>query len=40
MSKMKRVTIPMDDNLVKLALINAEQNINALMENGCLGDEY
>ena len=39
MSKMKRVTIPMDDNLVKLALINAEQNINALMENGCLGDE-
>ena len=32
MSKMKRVTIPMDDNLVKLALINAEQNINALMD--------
>lgn len=39
MSKMKRVTIPMNDNLVKLALVNAEQNIKALMENGCLGDE-
>jgi hypothetical protein len=39
MSKMKRVTIPMSDNLVKLALVNAEQNISALMDNGCLGDE-
>jgi hypothetical protein len=39
MSKMKRVTIPMSDNLVKLALVNAEQNISALMGNGCLGDE-
>lgn len=39
MSKIKRVTIPMSDNLVKLALVNAEQNISALMENGCLGDE-
>jgi hypothetical protein len=37
MGKMKRVTIPMSDNLVKLALVNAEQNIKALMENGCLG---
>lgn len=36
---MKRVTIPMSDNLVKLALVNAEQNISALMDNGCLGDE-
>jgi len=39
MSKMKRVTIPMSDNLVKLALVNAEQNISALIDNGCLGDE-
>jgi hypothetical protein len=29
----------MSDNLVKLALVNAEQNISALMDNGCLGDE-
>lgn len=39
MSNMKRVTIPMSDNLVKLALVNAEQNINALIDNGCLGEE-
>lgn len=39
MSKMKRVTIPMNDNLVKLALVNAEQNLKALLENGGLGDE-
>ena len=39
MGKMKRVTIPMSDNLVKLALVNAEQNISALIDNGCLGDE-
>lgn len=39
MSKMKRVTIPMSDNLVKLALVNAEQNISALLDNGCLGEE-
>ena len=39
MSNMKRVTIPMSDNLVKLALVNAEQNISALLDNGCLGDE-
>jgi hypothetical protein len=39
MSKMKRVTIPMSDNLVKLALSNAEQNIKNLMELGYLCDK-
>lgn len=39
MSKMKRVTIPMSDNLVKLALSNAEQNIKKLMELGYLCDK-
>ena len=39
MRNMKRVTIPMSDNLVKLALVNVEQNISALIDNGCLGDE-
>ena len=39
MSKMKRVTIPMSDNLVKMALANAQQNISALIDNGCLGEE-
>ena len=36
---MKRVTIPMDYNLVKLALINTEQKIKVLLENNDLGDE-
>ena len=39
MGKMKRVTIPMSDNLVKLALSNAEQNIKKLMELGYLCDK-
>jgi len=39
MSKMKRVTIPMDYNLVKLALINTEQKIKVLLENDGLSDE-
>ena len=33
---MKRVTIPMSDNLVKLALVNAEQNIDGLIKSGSL----
>lgn len=36
MGKMKRVTIPMSDNLVKLALVNAEQNIKGLIDIDCL----
>lgn len=38
MSNMKRVTIPMNDGLVKLALENAEKNINALLNYGGLSD--
>lgn len=36
MGNMKRVTIPMSDNLVKLALVNAEQNIDGLIKSGSL----
>ena len=36
MGKMKRVTIPMSDKLVKLALVNTEQNIKNLMDSDCL----
>jgi hypothetical protein len=36
MGNMKRVTIPMSDKLVKLALVNTEQNIKNLMDSDCL----